>query len=112
MLFETQSNKIGYAHIFKGWNGKYKIDSSGHGTNQVSYKKIKTNKGMYGILVGKNPDLEFDHIHADLYSGEFSFTSDLSDDEVFVKYQKLPGDIEQPFPAELTFYEKNRSESD
>lgn len=65
MLFETQSNKIGYAHIFKGWNGKYKIDSSGHGTNQVSYKKIKTNKGMYGILVGKNPDLEFDHIHAD-----------------------------------------------
>lgn len=109
VLFETQSKNIGYAHFIKGWNGNFKIEHSGHGTNIVKYQKIKTNKGMYGILVGKNPDLKIDHIKADLYYVDFSFKSNVNADEKFVSYQQLPADIEKPFPAELTFYDKKSS---
>ncbi len=109
VLFQIQSSNIGYAHFIKGWNGNFKIDHSGHGTNIVSYKKIKTNKGMYGILVGKNPDLSIDHIKADLSYDDFDFTANVSTNEKFVRYKQLPNDIEKPFPADLTFYDKNGS---
>lgn len=107
VLFQTESNHIGYAHFIKGWNGKFKIEHSGHGTNIVDYQKIKTNKGMYGILVGKNPDLQIDHVKANLYHESFNFTSNVSDDEKFVKYEMLPENVKKPFPAELTFFDKN-----
>lgn len=109
VLFQTQSKNIGYAHFIKGWNGKFKIKNSGHGTNIVKYQIIKTNKGMYGILVGKNPDLKIDHIKANLYYGDFSFKSNVNADEKFIRYQQLPPDIEKPFPAELTFFDKKNS---
>lgn len=109
VLYETQSNHLGYAHYIKGWNGKFRIEHSGHGTNIVKYQKIKTNNGMYGILVGKNPDLKIDYIKADSYYGDFNFKSNVNGDEKFVRYEKLPIDIEKPFPAELTFYDKNGS---
>ncbi|CQR46266.1 hypothetical protein BN1058_00519 [Paraliobacillus sp. PM-2] len=109
VLFQTQSSHMGYAHMIKGWNGKFKITHSGHGTNIVKYQKIQTNKGMYGIIVGKNPDLKIDHIIADLYDGDFSFSSNVRADEKFVRYEKIPNDIEEPFPAELTFYDKEGS---
>ncbi|NIK13063.1 hypothetical protein [Alkalibacillus almallahensis] len=107
VLFQTQSSNIGYAHIIKGWNGKFKIDHSGHGTNIVDYQKIQTDKGMYGVIIGKNPDLKIDHIIADLDYGDFNFN--VSANEKFVKYEKIPNDIEEPFAAELTFYDKEGS---
>lgn len=110
VLFETQNSNIGYAHLIKGWNGKYKIDQSAHGTNVVSYRKIKTIKGIYGILVGKNPGLKIDHIKVDLYYGNFIFTSNVSTDKKFVRYEKLPNDVEKHFPAELTYYDNDGSE--
>ncbi len=64
---------------------------------------------MYGIIVGKNPNLKIDHIIADLYYGDFNFNSNVSADEKFVRYEKIPSDIEEPFPAELTFYDKEGS---
>lgn len=39
VLFQTQSSNIGYAHIIKGWNGKFKIDHTAHWTNIVDYQK-------------------------------------------------------------------------
>ncbi|MDV2582788.1 hypothetical protein [Alkalibacillus haloalkaliphilus] len=110
ILFETQSNNIGYAHFIKGWNGIFKIDHSGHGTNLASYQSIETNKGRYGILVGKNPDFKIDHIEAELYYEKFSFTSHVSSEEKFVKYEQLPNDVKEPFPAKLTFYDKKGTE--
>ncbi|WP_226036755.1 hypothetical protein [Aquibacillus saliphilus] len=109
VLFQTQGKNIGYAHFIKGWNGKFKIEHSGHGTNIVQYQKIKTNKGIYGILVGKNPDLKIDHIKASLYYEDFSFKSNVNADEKFIRYQQIPADIEKPFPGELTIYDKKNS---
>ncbi|MBT2685036.1 hypothetical protein [Bacillus sp. ISL-37] len=110
VLFQTDNGEMGYAHLIKGLNGKYKIDHSGYGTNIVSYQKIKTNKGMYGILIGKNPQLKIDHIEAELYSGEYSFESNVKGEERFIAFEKFPENTEQPFPAELTFYDENGSE--
>lgn len=109
VLFQTKNGNVGYAHFIKGWNGKFKIDHSGHGTNIVSYEKIKTTEGMYGILVGKNPNLTIDHIKAELYYEDFNFIVNVSTDEMFIRYKQLPNDIEQPFPAELTYFNKNNS---
>ena len=46
-------------------------------------KKIKTNNGMYGIVVGKNNDLKNDFITAKLMRD--SFTS-VAGEKVFAKY--------------------------
>src|SRR5690625_1751696 len=109
-LFQTENGHVGYAHLIEGWNGKLKIVSSGgHGTNIVSYKVIETDKGNYGILFGKNPELTIDHIKADLNYENYSFSVDLPSDEIFVKYVHLPEDIENPFPAELTYFDKDQS---
>ena len=109
VLFQTERGEMGYAHLIKGLNGKYKIDQTGHGTNIASYQKMKTNKGMYGILIGKNPQMKIDRIEVELFSGEYSFVSNVKGEERFIDYEKLPENTKQPFPAELTFYDKNNS---
>jgi hypothetical protein len=109
VLFELENNDIGYSQLIKGLNGMPKIERAGYGTNVVSYEKIKTNQGMYGILIGKNPNLKIDHISVKLMHEEIGFTTDVSKDEKFVKYEKLPSDLEENFPAELTFYDKNNT---
>jgi hypothetical protein len=64
---------------------------------------------MFGILIGKNSDLKIDHITARLIHEEFSFTYHVSEHERFVKYKKLPSNLKQTFPAEITFYDKNNT---
>lgn len=108
-LFQLENKNIGYAQLIKGWNGKFKIERSGHGTNVVSYESIKTNRGMYGILVGTNSGLKIDHIVAKIMNEEFRFTKDVSEDERFIKYEKIPRDFKKTYPAELTFYDKNNT---
>ncbi|WP_108586771.1 hypothetical protein [Paenisporosarcina sp. OV554] len=64
---------------------------------------------MYGILFGKNSNHKIDYISVELIHEEFSFTSDVSEDEVFVKYKKTPSQFKQTFPAVLTYYDKNNN---
>ncbi|MFG6116704.1 hypothetical protein ACGTN9_16255 [Halobacillus sp. MO56] len=110
--FRTKSGNIGYAQLIKGWNGKFKIVVAGHGDGDdvVDYQKIKTSDGIYGVVVGRNPDMKIDHIKTDLYDEEFNFTSTVSSDKTYVKYHMLPPDIENPFPAEVTLFDKNNTE--
>lgn len=105
--FETADNNVGFAQLLKGWNGKYKIKLSGWGTNFVSYVDIKTDEGMYGVLVGKNPGLEVDYIVAESINNEFSFKSSISNDEKFVKYKKLPNSLKTTFLPDITLYDEN-----
>ena len=108
-LFQLENDDLGYPHLNKGLNGKFKMEHSEHGTNGISYEEIKTNRGMYGILFGKNSNHKIDHISAELTMKNFSFASDVSEDEVFVKYKKLPSQFKQTFPAVLTYYDKNNN---
>lgn len=107
VLYETPDKNIGYAQLIKGWNGKYKIHQSGWGTNTVSYNDVKTNDGVYGVLVGKNPDLKIDHIVAKSNDGDFSFTSQIPKEETFAVYEKLPTDLKETFLPDITFYDVN-----
>ncbi|WP_433743298.1 hypothetical protein [Falsibacillus pallidus] len=109
VLYKTPSENLGYAHLIKGWNGRYKIQHTGEGDNIADYQKIQTNNGVYGVIVGKNPNLKIDHIKADLYYGDFNIKSSVHSDEMFVRYKKIPSDIEEAFPAELTYYDKDGS---
>lgn len=107
VLFETADKNIGYARLLKGWNGKYKITASGWSDNLVKYIDIKTDDGIYGILVGENPDLEIDHIVAELGDKEFDFTATVSNAETFVRYQKLPGGLKKAFVSNITLYDES-----
>lgn len=40
----------------------------------------------------------------------YSFTVDVSSDEMFIKYTLLPDSLDLYFPAYLTFFDKNKSE--
>lgn len=106
-LIQTTGGNVGYAHFIKGWNGKFKIIRSSPRGNTVHYQKIETTNGVYGILFGINPNLAIDHIKV-IYD-DFNFIANVSTDELFVRYKHLPKDIKEPFPAELTFYDKNDS---
>ncbi|MFC3749801.1 hypothetical protein ACFORK_24065 [Paenibacillus sp. GCM10012306] len=106
-LFRLENDDIGYSHLIKGLNGKYKIELAGYGTNEVSYVNIRTNEGEYGILIGKNPGLKINHIVTKLVYEEVSFTTDVSKEEMFVKYEKLSSDFKKTFPAELIYYDEN-----
>ncbi|MYL29665.1 hypothetical protein GLW03_07505 [Halobacillus halophilus] len=106
-LFETQQHDLGHAHLIKGWNGKYKIDHSGYGSNTVSYEEVKTNQGTYAILTGKNSDLKIEYVKAESMNKDYIFSADVSSDERFVRYEKLPANVDHTFPAEVTLYDKN-----
>mgnify|MGYP007108082635 FL=1 len=109
VLFQTKNGNVGYAHLIKGWNGKFIIVSSGgYGTNIVSYEMIKTNDGNYGILFGKNHELIVEHIKVELYYENYDYIVDVSTDELFVEYKLLPAEIKNPFPAELTYFDKEQ----
>lgn len=107
VLFETSGNNIGYAHLIKGWNGKYKIVGSGWGDSLVSYTDIKTSNGVYGILIGKNTDLKIHAITAVTVDGLHEFSSIVADADTFIRYEKLPRNLKQTFVSELVFFDKD-----
>lgn len=107
VLLETSAENMGYAHLVEGWNGKYKIRQSGWGSGVASFRDVETNGGMYGVLIGKNPDLKIDHILAESENKEFSFTSSVAGSEKYVRYEKLPPKLKQTFPPDITLYDAN-----
>lgn len=107
VLFEASDNFVGYGHLKKGWNGKFKIIQAGWNDIPASYTDIKTNNGMYGILTGQNKDLNISHIIASTYDQEFSFTVSVSDELIFMKYKKLPKYLKQTFLSEIIYYDEN-----
>ena len=109
-IFQLENGNHGYSHLIKGINSKFKIQHSGHGTGLVSYQVIDTNKGKYMILYGRNPNLNIDHISLKSIHEDFGFDADVSKNEIFVRYEDVPSDFKNPFPANLTFYDKNNNE--
>ncbi|WKA56516.1 hypothetical protein [Planococcus shixiaomingii] len=111
VLFETADKNIGYAQLLKGWNRQFKIVQSGSGTNFVKYRDLKTNQGMYGILAGKNPNLQIDHITAksEFTDEDFSMSLTIPKDENFLAYKKLPSNLKETFLT-ITLYDENGKE--
>lgn len=38
-LFQLDNDDLGYAHLIKRLNGKFKMEHSEHGTNGISYEE-------------------------------------------------------------------------
>lgn len=110
VLFETPDENIGYAHLIKGWNGNYKINVSGWGTNMVSYHDIKTDKGMYGVFIGKNPKAEIKHVTAKLSKQDSDFSSVVPEGKQFIIYKKLPARLNGTNLLEIYLFDKNGKE--
>lgn len=110
VLFQLEKNNIGYAQLIKGWNGKFRIEQAGYGTNKVSFADLKTNEGIYEVVVGYNENLKIDHMLVKLQNEEYSFTTDVSKDKEFLRYEKLPSELKETFPANITFFDQNNNE--
>jgi hypothetical protein len=106
-MFQLKNGNMGYAHMIRGFNNRFKIDHAGYGTNSVTYESVETNKGLYGMLLGGNRELEIHRIKAGLIHEDFSFTADVSGERIITQFIKLPEGLSMPFPAELTFFNED-----
>ena len=105
-LFQTESQQIGSAILKAGLNNRLKISNAGYGTNQIRYQTVPTSKGVYGVIVGENPNLLIDHVKLTLPDEDLTYTIDISRDERVVKYQPYPGKFNRKTYAELAFFDK------
>jgi hypothetical protein len=108
-LFQLKNGHFGFAQLTEGPNGKLKVKTFGHGSNLVRYQKVLTEQGVYGVLYGINKNRKIDHIKAKLLGEEYSFITNVSLDERILNYEKLPATIKDPFPAKLTFFDKDKN---
>lgn len=108
-LFQLENDNIGYVRLVEGLNGRLKITNTGHSTNELQYQDIETNKGLYYILVGENPEKKIKNIQVELMYEDYDFNVDVSTEELFIRYHKLPNKFEQPYPAEFIILDKDNN---
>lgn len=82
----VQDKFIEYTQLTKGWNGKFNIIFGGN-TGSISYSRIKTNQGYYGIMYGTNPNHIINHVNLNL-NGVHLFYK-IPEKDHFVVYKKL-----------------------
>ncbi|GGI17787.1 hypothetical protein [Gottfriedia solisilvae] len=106
-LFQLNNSSMGFAHLEKGLNNKMKILTTTYGDdNKVSYSDIKTNNGKYIAIIGINKGLNIDHITTKLMYEKYTYNVNVSNEEYFIKYKKLPRKLKDTFPADLILYDK------
>ncbi|WP_223701766.1 hypothetical protein [Sutcliffiella deserti] len=108
-LFQLENNNIGYVRLVEGVNGRLKITNTGHGTGELQYQDIETNKGLYYILVGENTEKKIHNIRVELMYEDYNFNVDVSTEDRFIRYHKLPIKFEKPYPAEITVLDKENN---
>ena len=82
-----------YGHaIFKeGWNRHLQLRSVGsEGT--INYREFETSKGLYGVVFGRNPTLNIDHIKVITANNQYQFIKEVASLKTFAGVEKLPED--------------------
>lgn len=102
-------NKLyGYAIFKEGWNQRLQLESVG--TNEViNYREFETNNGLYGVVFGRNPTLNIDHIKVITANKQYQFINEVATIKTFVKIEKLPEYYTmdtKSTPAEFYSYDK------
>jgi hypothetical protein len=110
-LFELSDNDFGYAELIKGINGKYKIKKSQFetGLSLIDYEEVDTGKIKYVILYCKNQYKMIDHILIKSHYEDYSFTADVANDEMFLRFDEVPSNIQYPYAVDLTYYDKDNN---
>lgn len=84
----TINEQLEYAELKKGLNSKYKIINITSGFNLFRYDVIKTNKSKYLIMLGKNVDMQIDHIKAKVANEVYKIS--IPKENYFISYCKIP----------------------
>jgi hypothetical protein len=110
VLFKLDDNKIGNAQLVKGRNNKLMIKQAGYGDLAAyTFREIKTNKGRYFLVLGRNPELAFDHIEVKVdYTSTFSYPINVSKNELYYHYKKIPKDLD--IRPKIIYYDKENRE--
>ncbi|MFS0862099.1 hypothetical protein [Fredinandcohnia sp. 179-A 10B2 NHS] len=110
VLFELEDNQLGVAQLVEGKNNKLRIKEAGYGGfSQYRYEDLKTNKGRYFFVMGENPELQIDHIEVLVdYTKSYSYLIDVSKDEFFFHYKKIPEDLDQR--TQILYFDKNNKQ--
>lgn len=110
-LFQVNNNDFGYAELVKGKNGKFKIRNFQVelGLSLIDYQEVDTGKINYVILYGKNQYKMIDHILIESQYEDYSFTADVANDEIFLRYDEVPSNIKYPYAVDRTYYDKDNN---
>lgn len=106
VLFQRGS-EIGESMLTKGPNNKYRLDSSGYGTNVVRYRILNTNKGQYVKFVGKNSS-SISRILS--FVDEERYYIDIPEGEYFISYKPLTKKTSSSFPSGSIWYDDQGKE--
>lgn len=97
------NGNMDYALLEEGWTGSYHLEKLELGTEFIAYKGIETNEGSYGVVFGKLFGRDIGEIHAHIKKTGHQFSMDISGNESFVRYEKLPGRKAYRYRAHLTY---------
>ncbi|WP_298844294.1 hypothetical protein [Clostridium sp.] len=100
-------NTLGNAELTKGLNNKYKIETTGSGSNFFIPEIYKTNKGKYLILKGKNPDMKI--VYAKVSVDNKEYRINIPKKTYFLVYCAVPSKTQIVYPDanNLRLYNNN-----
>lgn len=99
----TLSQSVGTGSLTRGWNGKYKLDYFGYGTNEVRDRVVHTNKGSYLMLAGRN-QRQIASIKAVLDGAEYEVK--LPEEEFYLLLTPV-GKTDRSFAEQLTLTDRS-----
>lgn len=103
----TIGNEIGESEFTKGPNNKLKIESTGHGSDNIRIRVMTTSKGQYIKVVGKN---EQNLKKLIIYTDEEKKQEEVPDGEYFITWTVLKKRTNKAFPSGSVWYDKNENE--
>lgn len=104
------NDTLGDAKLTKGINNKYKIDTAGYGGTSFRGEIIKTNKGKYLILKGKNYDNKISYVRVLLENKEYKIN--IPKQEYYMVYCSVPSETEMTSLDinSIKFYNENEAD--
>lgn len=101
------NNSLGEAELTKGFNNKYKIETTGYGSGFYRDEINKTNRGKYLIISGKNYENKIAYIKILLDDKEYKIS--IPKQEYFIVNCAVPIETQQEFVGgnSIKFYNNN-----
>jgi hypothetical protein len=107
IVLYSMGSDIGESEFVKGPNKKFKIDSGVYGPTKVMYRIVKTNKGQYVEILGKN-DAKISKITVYIDDKEYNLTIPAGD--YFITNVRLTKSTTSSFPTASIWYDKEHKE--
>lgn len=101
------NNSLGKAELTKGFNNKYKIETTEYGSVFYTDEINRTNKGKYFIILGKNYEDKIAYIKILLDAKEYKIS--IPKQEYFIVNCAVPIETQQEFVGgnSIKFYSNN-----